>query len=185
MTDWRIVVMGVSGCGKSSVGLALAEALGARFIDGDDLHPEANKAKMAAGIPLNDDDRWPWLDLVAAALAEENLDSTGSRFNGTVVACSALRRVYRERILHGAEGVGVGVGVGAGAPGTRFVHLHGSRELLAQRMGARSNHFMPVSLLDSQLNTLELLGPDEPGQTYDIAAPVDQLVAAALADLKS
>jgi carbohydrate kinase (thermoresistant glucokinase family) len=160
MTDWRIVVMGVSGCGKSSVGQALAEALGARFIDGDDLHPEANKAKMAAGIPLNDDDRWPWLDSVAAALAEGD----------TVVACSALKRVYRERI-------------GAGAPETQFVHLHGSRELLAQRMGARSNHFMPVSLLDSQLNTLELLGPDEPGHTYDIAAPVDQLVAAALADL--
>ena len=172
MTDWRIVVMGVSGCGKSSVGLALAEALGARFIDGDDLHPEANKAKMAAGIPLNDDDRWPWLDLVAAALSEENLDATGSNLNGTVVACSALKRVYRERI-------------GAGAPGTRFVHLHGSRELLAQRMGARTDHFMPVSLLDSQLSTLELLGPDEPGQTYNIAAPVDQLVAAALADLKA
>lgn len=170
MTDWRIVVMGVSGCGKSSVGQALAEALGARFIDGDDLHPEANKAKMAAGIPLNDDDRWPWLDLVAAALAEENLDATGSNFNGTVVACSALKRVYRERI-------------GAGAPGTRFVHLHGSRELLAQRMGSRPNHFMPVSLLDSQLNTLELLSPYEPGRTYDIAAPVDQLVAAAVADL--
>lgn len=172
MTDWRIVVMGVSGCGKSSVGQALAEALGARFIDGDDLHPEANKAKMAAGIPLNDEDRWPWLDLVAAALAEENLDSIGSHFNGTVVACSALKRVYRERI-------------GAGAPGTQFVHLHGSRKLLAQRMGARPNHFMPVSLLDSQLNTLELLGPDETGHTYDIAAPVDQLVAAALADLKN
>ena len=160
MTDWRIVVMGVSGCGKSSVGQALAEALGARFIDGDDLHPEANKAKMAAGIPLNDDDRWPCLDSVAAALAEGD----------TVVACSALKRVYRERI-------------GAGAPGTAFVHLHGSRELLAQRMGARPNHFMPISLLDSQLNTLELLAADEPGHTYDIAAPVDQLVAAALADL--
>ena len=194
MTDWRIVVMGVSGCGKSSVGLALAEALGARFIDGDDLHPEANKAKMAAGIPLNDEDRWPWLDMVAAALAAKNQASPkqdSPTFNGTVVACSALKRVYRERILHGAQGVGagvgagVGVGVGAGAPGTRFVHLHGSRELLAHRMGARPNHFMPVSLLDSQLNTLELLGADEPGHTYNIAAPVDQLVAAALADLKS
>ena len=161
MTDWRIVVMGVSGCGKSSVGLALAEALGARFIDGDDLHPEANKAKMAAGIPLNDDDRWPWLDLVGDALAESN----------TIVACSALKRVYRERIL-------------AAAPGTFFVHLHGTRELLAQRMGARPNHFMPVSLLDSQLNTLELLGADEPGVMLDIALPVDQLVAAALTDLK-
>ena len=160
MTDWRIVVMGVSGCGKSSVGLALAEALGARFIDGDDLHPEANKAKMAAGIPLNDDDRWPWLDLVGEALAESN----------TVVACSALKRVYRERIL-------------AAAPGTFFVHLHGTRELLAQRMGARPNHFMPVSLLDSQLNTLELLGADEPGVMLDIALPIDQLVAAAKAAL--
>jgi carbohydrate kinase (thermoresistant glucokinase family) len=160
MTDWRIVVMGVSGCGKSSVGLALAEALGARFIDGDDLHPEANKAKMAAGIPLNDDDRWPWLDLVGDALAESN----------TVVACSALKRVYRERIL-------------AAAPGTFFVHLHGTRELLAQRMGARPNHFMPVALLDSQLNTLELLGADEPGVMLDIALPVDQLVAAAKASL--
>ncbi len=160
MTDWRIVVMGVSGCGKSSVGLALAEALGARFIDGDDLHPEANKAKMAAGIPLNDDDRWPWLDLVGEALAESN----------TVVACSALKRVYRERIL-------------AAAPGTFFVHLHGTRELLAQRMNARPNHFMPVSLLDSQLNTLELLGVDEPGVMLDIALPIDQLVAAAKAAL--
>ncbi len=160
MTDWRIVVMGVSGCGKSSVGLALAEALGARFIDGDDLHPEANKAKMAAGIPLNDDDRWPWLDSVGEALAESN----------TVVACSALKRVYRERIL-------------AAAPGTFFVHLHGTRELLAQRMNARPNHFMPVSLLDSQLNTLELLGADEPGVMLDIALPIDQLVAAAKAAL--
>jgi carbohydrate kinase (thermoresistant glucokinase family) len=160
MTDWRIVVMGVSGCGKSSVGLALSEALGARFIDGDDLHPEANKAKMAAGIPLNDDDRRPWLDLVGEALAESN----------TVVACSALKRVYRERIL-------------AAAPGTFFVHLHGTRELLAQRMGARPDHFMPVSLLDSQLNTLELLGADEPGVMLDIALPVDQLVAAAKASL--
>ena len=158
MTDWRIVVMGVSGCGKSSVGLALAEALGARFIDGDDLHPEANKAKMAAGIPLNDDDRWPWLDLVGESLAESN----------TVVACSALKRVYRERIL-------------ATAPGTVFVHLHGTRELLAQRMNARPNHFMPVSLLDSQLNTLELLSADEPGVMLDIALPIEQLVAAAKA----
>ncbi len=160
MTDWRIVVMGVSGCGKSSVGLALAGALGARFIDGDDLHPEANKAKMAAGIPLNDDDRWPWLDLVVEALAESN----------TVVACSALKRVYRERIL-------------AAAPGTFFVHLHGTRDLLSQRMNARPNHFMPVSLLDSQLNTLELLGADEPGVMLDIALPIDQLVAAAKAAL--
>ena len=86
-----MVVMGVSGCGKSSVGLELAKRLGARFIDGDDLHPAENKAKMAAGIPLNDDDRWPWLDLVGQALADEVS-------GGTIVACSALKRGYRERI---------------------------------------------------------------------------------------
>lgn len=151
-----MVVMGVSGCGKSSVGLELAKRLGARFIDGDDLHPAENKAKMAAGIPLNDDDRWPWLDLVGQALADEVS-------GGTIVACSALKRGYRERIL-------------AAAPGTVFVHLTGSRDLLWQRMSSRPNHFMPVSLLDSQLATLEQLDPDEPGAGFDIAQPVAQIV---------
>lgn len=156
MEIMRMVVMGVSGCGKSSVGFELAKRLGARFIDGDDLHPAENKAKMAAGIPLNDDDRWPWLDLVGQALAEDLL-------GGTIVACSALKRGYRERIL-------------AAAPGTVFVHLTGSRDLLWQRMSSRPNHFMPVSLLDSQLATLEQLDPDEPGASFDIAQPVDQIV---------
>jgi gluconokinase len=166
MNDWRIVVMGVSGCGKSSVGIALAEALGARFIDGDDLHPEANKAKMSAGIPLDDSDRWPWLDLVSKALAEEVVETSGGSFSGTVVACSALKRAYRERIL-------------AGAPNTYFVHLDGSREILEQRLGARSGHFMPASLLDSQLATLEPLGSDEPGIVIDINQPVAQIIALA------
>ena len=166
----RMVVMGVSGCGKSSVGLALAEALGARFIDGDDLHPLANKTKMAAGIPLDDDDRWPWLDLVGAELAEEPLDSASEseRFNGTVVACSALKRKYRDRIL-------------AAAPGTVFVHLEGPRELLAERMSSRGEHFMPLALLDSQLATLEPLQPDEPGKSYSIELTVPQLVTSILA----
>lgn len=157
MNDWRIVVMGVSGCGKSSVGIALAEALGARFIDGDDLHPEANKAKMGAGIPLDDSDRWPWLDLVGQALAE------GA---GTVIACSALKRAYRDRIR-------------AAAPGTLFVHLHGSREILAQRLGARTGHFMPATLLDSQLAILEPLGSDEAGCVLNVKDPISDLVAQA------
>jgi carbohydrate kinase (thermoresistant glucokinase family) len=158
MNDWRIVVMGVSGCGKSSVGIALADALGARFIDGDDLHPAANKAKMSAGIPLDDDDRWPWLDLVSKALAEAG---------GTVIACSALKRVYRERIL-------------AGAPNTFFVHLDGSREILEQRLGSRTGHFMPATLLDSQLATLEPLAGDEPGAVIDIDQPISQIIGEAV-----
>ena len=172
MTDWRIVVMGVSGCGKSTVGERLAVALGTRFIDGDSLHPEANKNLMAAGVPLNDENRWTWLDSVAEALAESATDSssfdTGS--SGTVVACSALKRSYRERIL-------------SGAPNTFFIHLAGSRELLAERMSSRGSHFMPLSLLDSQLATLEPLASDEPGATFDISLPMDTIVEQAIAQL--
>ncbi|MFM5905225.1 MAG: gluconokinase [Micrococcales bacterium] len=163
MEIMRMVVMGVSGCGKSSVGLELAKQLGARFIDGDDLHPAENKAKMSAGIPLNDNDRWPWLDLVGESLAD-------SVPGGTVVACSALKRVYRERIL-------------AAAPGTVFIHLTGSRDLLWERMSSRPDHFMPVSLLDSQLATLQNLDIDEPGASYDIAQPVGAIVAQVITDL--
>ena len=157
VNDWRIVVMGVSGCGKSSVGIALAEALGARFIDGDDLHPEANKAKMGAGIPLDDSDRWPWLDLVGQELAE------GS---ATVIACSALKRAYRDRIR-------------AAAPKTFFVHLDGSREILSQRLGARTGHFMPATLLESQLAILEPLGSDESGCVLNVERAISDLVAQA------
>jgi len=150
----RIVVMGVSGCGKSTVGSLLAEKLDAKFIDGDDLHPAENKAKMAAGIALSDEDRGPWLDKVGKALAkEENI----------VIACSALKRKYRERIL-------------AAAPEAIFLHLHGSRELLAERMEARQNHFMPTTLLDSQLATLEPLEFDEPGRVVSIDQPVAEIV---------
>jgi len=155
VNDWRIVVMGVSGCGKSSVGIALAEALGARFIDGDDLHPEANKAKMGAGIPLDDSDRGPWLDLVGEALTPN-----------TVIACSALKRAYRDRIR-------------TAAPGTFFVHLDGSREILERRLGARSGHFMPATLLDSQLAILEPLGSDEASVVIDIDQPIAQIIALA------
>lgn len=150
----RIVVMGVSGCGKSTVGKLLAEKLDARFIDGDDLHPEENKAKMAAGIALNDEDRWPWLDKVGQALNSNEY---------VVIACSALKRKYRDRIL-------------ASAPETTFLHLHGSKEVLAERIAARQNHFMPASLLDSQLATLEPLAFDEPGRVVTIEQSVDEIV---------
>jgi gluconokinase/beta-N-acetylhexosaminidase len=118
---------------------------------------------MSAGIPLDDSDRWPWLDLVSKALAEEVFETSGESFTGTVVACSALKRVYRERIL-------------AGAPNTFFVHLDGSREILEQRLGARSDHFMPASLLDSQLATLEPLGADEPGCVLNVEDSISRLV---------
>ena len=163
--------MGVSGCGKSTVGQALADTLHARFIDGDDLHPLANKTKMAAGIPLDDEDRWPWLDLVGSALAEDtplSIDGV-TQASGTVVACSALKRKYRDRLL-------------AAAPGTMFVHLTGPRQVLAQRMGSRGSHFMPLALLDSQLATLEQLQPDEPGKSYSIEVSIDYLVAKIIED---
>lgn len=155
MTDAgpRIVVMGVSATGKSSVARALARLLDARYIDADDLHPAANVAKMAAGTPLDDDDRWPWLDLVGEALMEADR---------AVVACSALRRSYRDRLR-------------AAAPGILFVHLTGSAELLASRAESRVGHFMPPALLRSQLDALEPLEGDERGIAIDIAAPVETI----------
>jgi carbohydrate kinase (thermoresistant glucokinase family) len=154
----RIVVMGVSGCGKSTVGKMLAEKLDANFIDGDDLHPAENKAKMAAGIALNDEDRWPWLEKVGQALGGEEK---------IIIACSALKRQYRERIL-------------SQATNAVFVHLHGTREVLAERMTSRTDHFMPVTLLDSQLATLEPLEFDEPGLKVDIDQPVENIVESCL-----
>lgn len=142
----QIVVMGVSGCGKTSIGTLLARSLGLGFRDGDDLHPQSNKDKMASGTPLNDEDRWPWLDLVGLTLLMPG---------GAVVACSALKRSYRERILQSA-------------PNTVFIHLHGDRDLLMERLGNRKNHFMPPSLLDSQLATLESLGDDEVGMVVNV-----------------
>lgn len=156
MTSVRpVVVMGVSGTGKSTIGVAVAAALGLPFVEGDDLHPPANVAKMAAGIPLDDADRAPWLDLVAAELAARP----------SVVACSALKRAYRDRLR-------------AAAPDLALVFLHGAPELLAERVGARTAHFMPGSLLDSQLATLEPPTPDEQPIAVDVALTPAEIVAA-------
>lgn len=150
----QVVVMGVSGSGKSTVGEQVAQRLGIPFVDGDALHPAANVAKMASGVPLTDEDRIPWLRAVGHALAETSPD-------GAVVACSALKRAYRDLIR-------------AEAPDAVFAELDGDRALLAARMAARPGHFMPVSLLDSQLATLEPLQPDEDGVRLDVSrAPAE------------
>ncbi len=156
-----IVVMGASGVGKSTVGAAIAASLGVGFVDADDLHPAANVAKMQAGIPLTDDDRWPWLALVGAALADAPAE-------GLVMACSALKRAYRDAIR-------------AAAPSTRFVHLAVPKQALTERVAARPGHFMPASLVDSQLEALEPLEADESGVTVDSEGGVEQTAARALA----
>lgn len=159
----RIIVMGVSGCGKTTIGDLVARELGVPFLDGDSLHPVENVAKMAAGTPLTDEDRWPWLATVGTALA-----NAGD--GGLVLACSALRRSYRDAIRKQA-------------PDTIFLHLHGSKEVLRARTEGRTGHFMPPALLESQLATLEPLGADEAGVVVDIAAPVQQVVRKALAGI--
>ncbi len=155
-----VVVMGVSAAGKSTVSRLLAERLGMDFLDADDLHPASNRAKMSSGTPLTDEDRMPWLDRVGEELALRSA-------SGAVIACSALRRVYRDRIR-------------ARVPGAVFVHLHGSDSLLAERAAGRTDHFMPPSLLRSQIDTLEALEPDEIGVTIDVAPAPEQIARAAV-----
>lgn len=150
-----LVVMGVSGSGKSTVGAALAQRLRVPFADADDFHPEANIAKMSAGIALDDHDRRPWLDAIGEWLAAHP--------DGGVMSCSALKRSYRDRLRHHASNV-------------VFLHLAGTPEVLARRMAGRPGHFMPASLLHSQLATLEPLEPDEHGDTLDVDQSVDDLV---------
>jgi gluconokinase len=138
-----LVVMGVTGTGKSTVAGLLARRLGWDLEEGDDLHPEANVAKMRAGQPLVDADRWPWLDRVGAWIRAHTRSGTPG-----IITCSSLKRSYRDRLR---------------GPGVVFVHLAGTREAIQARLDGRKNHFMPSSLLDSQLQTLEPLGPDERG----------------------
>lgn len=152
------VVMGVTSCGKTTLGEALAEALHVKFVEGDKLHPASNIAKMSSGQPLNDDDRWPWLAKVGEALQDGE---------GIIASCSSLKRAYRDLIT-----------AKAGRP-VIFVHLHGSRQLLAERIAVRKGHFMPPTLLDSQLATLEMPGTGENFITIEIAAPLDVQVAQA------
>ncbi|WP_445257867.1 gluconokinase [Nocardioides aurantiacus] len=151
-----VVVMGVSGSGKSTVGAALAQRLGVPYADADDLHPEANIAKMSAGEALDDTDREPWLDAVGQWLAEHDA-------SGGVMSCSALKAVYRDRLRHHA-------------PRAELVHLEGTREVIARRQASRPGHFMPASLLDSQFATLEPLGADERGQVISVDQSVDAIV---------
>lgn len=165
MTNIHLVVMGVAGSGKSTVAHALRNRLGWIVAEGDDFHPESNIAKMSSGTPLTDEDRWPWLDSIAAWTADQ--DRAG---RSTIVTCSALRRVYRDRLRE--------------APGrTLFVHLVGSAELLTERMQARTDHFMPPSLLPSQLATLEPLEADEAGVAIDIGRPVEEIAEIAITQL--
>lgn len=158
-----VVVMGVSGSGKSTVGRELAAVLDVPYAEGDEFHPAANVAKMAAGIPLDDADRAPWLDAVAGWMAEHTV-------GGGVITCSALKRVYRDRLR-------------AAAPAAFFLHLAAPRDELAHRMTERSGHFMPASLLDSQLAALEPLGPDEHGTVVDATQPAAELARAGAAVL--
>ena len=163
-----IVIMGVSGCGKSSVGEELSRLLGVQFLDGDGFHPPANKEKMRQGIPLEDEDRWPWLKILANALKKSAVE------NAKVVgACSALRRAYRDYLTEQA-----------GEPIT-FVHLSGEKELIMSRIGVREHEYMPTSLLDSQFATLEVPGEDENVLTLDIDQSIDALANQALDALNS
>jgi gluconokinase len=161
--------MGVSGSGKTTVGQALADELGFELIEGDDYHPEANVAKMAAGTSLTDEDRRPWLAILADVLADRH-----GRGQGTVLACSALRRSYRDVLR-------------AAVPDHEsfFIQLDADEQTLRSRMRSRKGHYMPPSLLESQLATLEALEPDEPGVVLDATQPPEIVVAEAVSALRS
>jgi gluconokinase len=160
-----LVIMGVTGAGKSTVGRLIADRLGLVFRDADDFHPPANIAKMSSGQALTDDDRWPWLDAIGAHLVAH-------RAAGAVVTCSALKRAYRDRLR-------------TAAPDLRFIHLHGAQPLIAERQAARQGHFMPASLVASQFATLEAPDAEEDVIALDVAAAPGTLVAAALAALET
>ncbi|MFE5511524.1 MULTISPECIES: gluconokinase [unclassified Streptomyces] len=159
-----VVVMGVSGTGKTTIGPLVAEALGLPYAEGDDFHPPANVAKMSAGVPLDDEDRGPWLDAIGEW-------AHGRAGLGGVVSSSALKRAYRDRLR-------------AAAPGVVFLHLTGDRELIEGRMAARKGHFMPTALLDSQFATLEPLRSDEAGVAVDVSGTPEEITDRAVAALR-
>lgn len=158
MSSVHVVVMGVSGSGKSTIAAELAGRLNYRFADADDFHPESNVQKMAAGTPLTDEDRWPWLRSLAEWMAD-----AASRGESTVLACSALKRAYRDTLRECSYELS-------------FLHLHGPAEVIQRRMRARQDHFMPARLLDTQLATLEPLAADERGTELDLSLGREELV---------
>ena len=153
-----LIVMGVSGSGKSTIAAKLAERIGWRCEDGDRFHPASNVAKMSAGHPLTDEDRWPWLQAIA-----DEIDRVSEAGDRAVIACSALKRAYRDILVHGRKDV-------------RIIYLEGSQQLIADRLAKRKGHFMPAGLLDSQFKTLEPPAPDENPVTVSIDAPVDAII---------
>ncbi|MFD9816684.1 gluconokinase [Streptomyces sp. NPDC059080] len=164
-TPHVIVVMGVAGTGKTTIGPLVAEALGVPYAEGDAFHPPANIAKMTAGTPLDDADRGPWLDAIGAWAHER-------AGRGGVVSCSALKRGYRDRLR-------------AAAPEVVFLHLTGDRALIERRMAERKGHFMPAALLDSQFATLEPLGGDERGVAVDVSGTPEEIAARAADALRA
>jgi gluconokinase len=163
----HVVVMGVSSTGKTAVGERVAKELDFEFLEGDRYHPASNIAKMEGGTPLTDEDRAPWLQILADALATKSAEG-----RSTVLSCSALRRRYRDVLR-------------SGAPELFFVHLHAPFDVLLARMGKRTRHFMPASLLQSQFDTLEPLDPDEGGVVVDVSPPLDEVVATAVAAVRA
>lgn len=158
------IVMGVSGCGKTSVGEGLSQSTGIRFVDGDALHPKANVDKMSAGSPLTDEDRWPWLEAIGREFAQSR--------EPLIIGCSALKRSYRDKIRHHAGAM------------VTFIHLTGTRDTISKRMQARKNHFMPLTLLDSQFAALEPLEADEDSVSVDIDQSLEAIIAQAARHLE-
>jgi carbohydrate kinase (thermoresistant glucokinase family) len=161
-----LVIMGVAGSGKSTIGEALGQRLGWRYEDGDSFHPPANVAKMHAGTPLTDEDRWPWLQAIANEI--ERCRQAGDHI---IIACSALKKAYRDVLVHGRDDI-------------RMVYLDGSHDLVANRLGQRKGHFMPAALLDSQFATLEPPSPEERPITVSIDAPIEVIVERVLQQMQ-
>ena len=164
-TTRHVVVMGVSGSGKTTVARGISARTGLLFAEADDFHARASVEKMRAGIPLGDEERWPWLHDLAAWMAQRAAEG-----RSTVIACSALKRAYRDVLS-------------AGPPSVDFVHLDGSAEVIRERMANRTGHYMPASLLDSQVAALEPLQPDESGIVLDVSLPPEKLVTRAVTAL--